>query len=195
MLPLLLSNEWFYGARGVMAIILGLFLFFNTTPSLFILVIACGLFILLASLQALFMIFGSHADEIVMIALESGVGTCLGMVIVVISGAGSLLTPNVTSVTVPMYIGMWAIAAGVFGIIHAVLRRSSLKMQGLWGLVISGVVAVLFGIGMILQRESGALSLRWLIAAFAVTYGILQLAVALLSAKLNQRDLNGEGVA
>ncbi|MBN1548125.1 MAG: DUF308 domain-containing protein [Syntrophaceae bacterium] len=195
MLPMLLSNEWFYGARGILAIILGLFLSFNTAPSLFILVIACGLFILLASLLSLFMIFRPHADEIVMIAIESGVGTCLGLVIVVVSGAGSLLTPNVTSVTVPMYIGMWAIAAGVFGIIHAVLRRSYLKMKGLWGLIISGVVAILFGVGMILQRESGVLTLRLLIAGFAATYGILQLAAALLSAKINHSDLTGKRVA
>jgi len=68
-------------------------------------------------------------------------------------------------------------------------------MQSLWGLVISGVLAILFGTGMILQRESGVLTLRLLIAGFAVTYGILQLAAALLSAKVNQRDLTGEGVA
>lgn len=72
---------------------------------------------------------------------------------------------------VPVYIGAWAIGTGAFGLIYAASLRS--QMQGAWALMLSSLLALLYGVWLILQRDAGVLSLRWLIAAFAVLYGVL----------------------
>jgi uncharacterized membrane protein HdeD (DUF308 family) len=149
----------------------------STDLSLYAFVIASGLFVLLESLLLLPLIFGRHVERILMAAIESGVGVCMGVIILFGSALGSLLIPDVTSVMVPIYIGSWAILTGVFGLIHTAMLKS--RMQGLWVLVLSSLLALLFGVWLIFHRNEGALSLQWLIAAFAILFGMLHLGVVI----------------
>jgi uncharacterized membrane protein HdeD (DUF308 family) len=177
MFQLMTRYLWVFSARGVLAILYGLFLFMSTDLSLYSFVIAAGLFVLLESLLLLPLIFGRHAEKILMVSIESGVGACIGVVILFGSTLGSLLIPSVTSVMVPIYIGSWAISTGVFGLIHTVMLKS--QMQGLWVLVLSSLLVLLFGVWIIFHGNEGALSLQWMIAAFAILFGVLHLGVVL----------------
>ena len=48
--------------------------------------------------------------------------------------------------------------------------------------MLSSMLALLCGVGLIMQKDAGALSLQWQIAVFAVLYGALQ-AVMMFNAR------------
>jgi uncharacterized membrane protein HdeD (DUF308 family) len=51
-------------------------------------------------------------------------------------------------------------------------------VEGEWMFIVSGVLAVLFGILLFLWPATGALAIAWLIGAMALVYGISLLALA-----------------
>jgi uncharacterized membrane protein HdeD (DUF308 family) len=174
---LITRYRWVFGARGVLAVLFGLWMFLSSDRSLYSFVMASGFFVLSESLLLLLIIFGRREENILTVAIESGIGAVIGVIILIGSGIGCLLIPSVTSVMVPLYIGSWAILTGVFGFINAAVLRS--RMQGLWVLVLSSLLALPFGVWLILQRNEGALSLQWMIAGFAIVYGLLLIFVAI----------------
>ena len=172
MLHLLRRYWWGFGVRGALAILYGLYLFLNRDLSLYAFVMASGFFVLIESLLLLIITFGRDVEKTGTISIEGILGSVIAAVIILGSGFGSMLMPGVTSVTVPVYIAVWAMVTGAFGLIHAASLRS--QMQGAWAFMLSGLLALLCGVWLIMQKDAGALSLRGLIAAFAVLYGLLQ---------------------
>ena len=55
-------------------------------------------------------------------------------------------------------------------IIGAIQLRK--EIEGEWLLILGGVVAILFGIMMFFQPAAGALAVVWMIATFAIIFGI-----------------------
>ena len=47
-----------------------------------------------------------------------------------------------------------------------------------WLLILSGIVSIIFGILLIAQPSAGALSIDWLLGAYALLFGILTLLLA-----------------
>ena len=172
MLQLLRRYWWAFVVRGALAIIYGLFLFIRRDLSLYAFVMASGFFVLTESLLLIIITFMRDAEKTRMISIEGILGSVIAAVIILGAGIGSMLMPGVTSVMVPVNIGVWAIVTGTFGLIHAANLRS--QMQGVWAFMLSSLLALLCGVWLILQKNAGALSLQWLIAAFAVLYGVLQ---------------------
>jgi len=172
MLKLLTRYWWVFGVRGALAIIYGLFLFISRDLSLYGFVMASGFFILTESLLLLIITFGRDVEKTLMISIESILGSVIAAVIILGAGVGSMLMPGVTSVMVPVNIGVWAIMTGALGLIHAASLKS--QMQVAWSFMLSSLPALLCGVWLIMQKDAGALSLRLLIAAFAVFYGVLQ---------------------
>ena len=172
MLQLLKRYWWVFDLRGALAILYGLFLFVSRDLSLYTFVMASGFFVLIESLLLLMITLGRNVERTRMIAIEGILGSVIATVIILGSGIGSMLIPGVTSVMVPIYIGVWAIVTGAFGLIHATGMRPQVHVA--WYFVLSSLLALLCGVWLILQKDAGALSLQWLIAAFAVLYGVLQ---------------------
>jgi uncharacterized membrane protein HdeD (DUF308 family) len=172
MLQLMKRYWWAFGVRGALAVLYGLFLFVSRDLSLYAFVMASGSFVLIESLLLIIITFGRDVEKTRMISIEGILGSVIAAVIILGSGFGSMLMPGVTSVMVPVYIGAWAIVTGAFGLTHAVSLRS--QMQGAWAFMLSSLLALLCGVWLIMQKDAGALSLLWLIAAFAVLYGMFQ---------------------
>ena len=76
-----------------------------------------------------------------------------------------------------LFIAGWAIAMGVFQIIGAIRLRKEIDNE--WTLGLSGAVAVLFGIILLVAPGAGALGLIWVIGAEAIVFGILLVMAAL----------------
>jgi len=173
MLDLLKRYWWAFGVRSALAILYGLFLFVSRDLSLYALVMASGSFVLIASVILLIITFGRNVGRQRMLSIEGMLGSLIAAVIIFGSGIGSMLMPGVTAVTVPVYIAVWAIVTGGFGLVHAARLKS--QVQGVWALALSSsLLAILCGVWLTVQRDAGALSLRFVIAGFAVLYGVLQ---------------------
>lgn len=75
------------------------------------------------------------------------------------------------------YIAIWAIATGVLQILAGIRLRK--QIQGEWLLVLGSLASVIFGIFLMAQPVAGALTMAWLIALYAVVFGVVLVFLAL----------------
>ena len=92
------------------------------------------------------------------------------------AGLLTFLMPGLSALVLLFFIAGWAIATGVFQIIGAIRLRKEIDNE--WLLILSGVISVLFGIGVMLAPGAGALALVWVIGTYAVITGALLVALA-----------------
>jgi len=74
------------------------------------------------------------------------------------------------------FIAGWVIATGVLQIVGAIELRNVIDDE--WWLILDGALSVLFGILLFIMPGAGAVALIWLIALFAIAYGVLMVAFA-----------------
>jgi uncharacterized membrane protein HdeD (DUF308 family) len=70
-----------------------------------------------------------------------------------------------------MFIGAWALVRGVFEVIAAFQLRK--ELDSAWLLGLSGAISIVFGAAMLMAPGAGALALVWLIAAYAILFGLI----------------------
>ena len=87
------------------------------------------------------------------------------------AGVITFLWPGITALTLLMIIAGWALIMGIFQIVAAIRLRKVIEREWLLGL--SGVASVIFGVLMIISPGAGALAVLWLIAAYAIVFGVL----------------------
>src|SRR5207237_10289298 len=102
-------------------------------------------------------------------------------------GAGivTLLWPGVTALVLVYIIAFWALVTGILEIVAAIRLRRVINNE--WWLVLSGVLSLVFGIALLVSPGAGALALVWLIAAYAVVFGVLLLGLAFRLRGISQR--------
>jgi uncharacterized membrane protein HdeD (DUF308 family) len=96
------------------------------------------------------------------------------LIVGVLGIAAGVLTfkwPGVTALALLMVIASWAVGVGVFQIVAAIRLRK--VIEGEWALALSGLLSIAFGVLMILLPGAGALALVWMIAANAISLGVL----------------------
>jgi uncharacterized membrane protein HdeD (DUF308 family) len=91
-------------------------------------------------------------------------------------GVLTLFHPGVTALALLFYIAIWAIATGVLEIVAAIRLRK--EIEGEWLLGLAGAASVLFGALLIARPEVGALAVLWLIAAYAIVFGVILVLLA-----------------
>ena len=91
-------------------------------------------------------------------------------------GIVTFLWPALTALTLLYFIAGWVIATGVLQIIGAIELRNVIEDE--WWLILDGALSVLFGILLFIMPGAGALALIWLIALFAIAFGILMIGFA-----------------
>ena len=87
------------------------------------------------------------------------------------AGIVTFIWPGMTALVLLLFIAAWAVVMGIFQIIAAIRLRK--EIQNEWLLGLSGVLSVLFGIIMFAQPGAGALAVIWVIAAYAIVFGVL----------------------
>lgn len=166
-----LARNWgWIMARGIFAIIFGFLTFAWPGLSLLTLVIFYGAFAFVDGVAALIAATtkGTPAPRW-WLALVGVIGIAAGLV--------TLFYPGITGIVLLYFIAFWAIAIGVFQIIGGIAMRK--EIEGEWMLVLSGILAILFGGLIIAYPLAGALSVAYIIASFAILQGVIMIAFSL----------------
>jgi uncharacterized membrane protein HdeD (DUF308 family) len=180
MLDLLSRNWWLLALRGLAAIIFGVMAFVWPAATIAVLVI----------------LFGAYAVADGVLAIAAALSNVVGQqrrwsillqgVVSLAIGIATFVWPNVTALTLLYLIAVWAITTGILEIVVAIeLRR---EMSNEWLLVLSGIASIVFGVLVIVFPGAGALSVLWMIAAYAVVIGVL-----LLGLSFRLRNLRKQG--
>jgi uncharacterized membrane protein HdeD (DUF308 family) len=85
--------------------------------------------------------------------------------------------PGLTAVFLVTIMGFSWLFSGALEIYAAIRLRKEIDNEG-W-LILSGVLSMLAGIFVIANPGGGALAMVWLIAAFAIVFGIFMILLAL----------------
>lgn len=169
-LDALARNWWLILLRGICAIIFGVLTFIWPGLTLLTLVLFYGAFSLLdGAFSIVAAVKGGAPMPRWWLALVGVLGIGVGII--------TLAWPQITGIVLLMFIAGWAIASGVLQIIGAIALRK--EIDGEWLLVASGILSVVFGALLIMYPGAGALSLAFVIGAFAVAYGILMIGFSL----------------
>jgi uncharacterized membrane protein HdeD (DUF308 family) len=170
----LARNWWILALKGVLAILFGVLAFLWPGLAWVVVVASFGAFALVDGTFSLVAALTGHGQGRRWWALV------LQGVLGISAGVLTLIWPEITQLALLVFIAWWAVATGVFAVVAAIrLRR---EIEGEWLLALSGILSVIFGatlvIALFVVPEAGALAVAWLIATFAVAYGVLMLILA-----------------
>lgn len=167
----MLARNWkSLAIRGAIAILFGIAIILLPGITIAALVTLFGLFIIVGGF--LFLVAGirqRRTDEPWWLLLLEGIlGVAIGIFI--------LIFPSIAALFLVFLIAAWAIMSGIFQIIAAIqLRR---QIEGEWLLILSGITSIIFGFLLAIFPSAGALTILWIIGAYTIFFGVLQLIVA-----------------
>jgi uncharacterized membrane protein HdeD (DUF308 family) len=174
MVRLMAQHWWAVLLRGICAILFGLMAF--AWPGL--------------TIAVLVLFWGAYALVDGVFAVVAGVRSKWGSVILlgvlgIVVGAVTFLWPAITAIALLYVIAFWAFLAGVLQIVAAVRLRHEIQGEWLW--ILSGVAMVILGGFLIARPGAGAVSVIWMIASFAIVWGILLVALSFRLKGVNAR--------
>jgi uncharacterized membrane protein HdeD (DUF308 family) len=163
------KNWWLVLLRGIAAIVFGVLAFVWPGLTLLTLILFYGAYVLVDGvLSIIAAVTGGAPAPRWWLAIVGLLGIGAGIL--------TFLWPGITGLVLLFFIAGWAIAVGIFQIIGAIRLRKEIENE--WLLILSGVVSVLFGIGILLVPGAGALALVWVIGFYAIVEGVLYIALA-----------------
>jgi uncharacterized membrane protein HdeD (DUF308 family) len=170
MLENISRNWWLYALRGVAAIIFGVVAFTRPGQALQALVLVFGAY---AFIDGIFAIFAGIAsisffDSWWAVLLEGVAGVVIGLL--------TFFWPNITALVMLYFIGAWALITGIFEIVAAIQLRRVITDE--WMLILGGLLSIGFGIMLFFFPGIGAMSMIWVIAVYAVVFGISEIVFA-----------------
>jgi uncharacterized membrane protein HdeD (DUF308 family) len=168
---------WAFALRGVAAVLFGILAFAWPGLTLTVLVLFWGAYALVDGVLALIAAFRVEHDHRWGLLLEGLVGIAAGIV--------TFLYPGLTALVLLYIIAFWALLTGALELVAAVRLRKVIQNE--WWLVLGGIASMLFGIVLIAAPGAGAVAVVWLIAAYAVIFGVLMIALALRLHGMSQR--------
>ena len=171
MLALLAKNWWVVAVRGIAAIVFGVAAFIWPGVTVIALVYLFGAYALVDGVFAV--ISAVRGDP-----ATRGHGlyvTVLGIVSI-IAGIGAFILPGITALTLLYIVAFWAIVTGAFALLAAVRLRK--EITGEFWMALGGIASIAFGILAIVFPGSGLLSIIWLLAFYAVVFGVTLLGLS-----------------
>lgn len=156
---------WLILLRGIAAVAFGLLALFMPGIAGLSLVLLWGVYTLadgILSLVAGIVGNGATTGSRWWLALTGLLGIAAGLI--------AFFAPGLTATVLLIFIAVWSIAIGVMAIIGAIKLRK--EIEGEWLLILSGAIAIIFGLLMFTRPASAALAVVWMIATFAIIFGI-----------------------
>ena len=166
----LARNWWLLALRGVAGILFGIVAFVWPGATLAALILVFGAYVFVDGIFAVVAGIGMRRQLSLwwLVLLEGVAGIILGLL--------TFRSPDITALVLLTFIAAWSIITGIFEIATALRLRKVIANE--WLLILSGVVSIIFGILLIAQPAAGAISIVWLLGAYALLFGILTLMLA-----------------
>jgi uncharacterized membrane protein HdeD (DUF308 family) len=167
---ILFRNWWVLLLRGLAAIAFGALVWFQPGISLAALVLLFGAYSMADGILGVWTAIAGRKEHEHwwLLLLEGLLGIGVGVL--------TFLVPGITALALLFYIAVWAIATGVLEIVAAIRLRK--EIEGEWLLILSGLASVVFGVLLMAQPGVGALAVLWLIATYAIVFGVLLVILA-----------------
>ena len=170
MVEQLIRNWGWIALRGIVAIAFGVLTFVYPGITLVTLVMLFGAY---AIVDGVFMVVSAIANR----KTQPRWGTLVfGGILGIAAGVVTYLWPAITAVALLAIIASWAMVMGIIEITVAIRLRK--EIDGEWVLILSGLLALAFGVLMIMNPGPGALAVVLWIGAYAVISGGLLLVLA-----------------
>lgn len=180
---LLASNWWAAALRGVCAILIGSFAIIAPAVTLIALVMIFAAYSLVDGVFAIVLaIRGARRHE------RWG-WLALNGVISIAAAAIALFYPALTAIAFGILFAVWALISGVTSIVAALQLSSD---HGRWWLLLTGLIALFFGVWAVWDVNLGMLALSYLIGFQALFAGFALLALAY---RLRARNAEGRASA
>jgi len=181
MISALVRNWWAFVARGVLAILFGLYaLLFPGVTMLSLVLLFAGYCIVDGTFAIAGAVRAVKAGERWGLLILEGIVDLL-------AAAAAVLMPGLTVVLFVLLIAAWALLTGVL------LLMTALKVDadhGRWWMALGALASLLYGALLVIAPLMGAVVLTWWIGAYAIIFGIALLTAAFrLRAKLKQSPL------
>lgn len=156
---------WVPVVRGISGIVFGIIAFAYPGLALATLVLLFGAW---ALIDGVFRVVGATAGR----ASDPDWGFHLIIGILgILVGFLTFRAPGITALALIIYVAAWALMVGAAEIAFAVRLRK--EMKGEWFLILMGVASIIFAVLLLWNPGPGALALLWLIASYAVVFGVL----------------------
>jgi uncharacterized membrane protein HdeD (DUF308 family) len=135
---------------------------------------------------ALVLLFGAYAlvDGVLTIAaaVTGRASRSWGWLLVeglagIAAGIVAFVWPDVAATALLYLIAAWAFVTGLFEIVAAIRLRHEIENE--WALALGGLASVLLAVAIVVWPGASALALVWLIAAYAILFGILLIVLGL----------------
>jgi uncharacterized membrane protein HdeD (DUF308 family) len=166
----LARNWWVLMLRGLVAILFGVFAFASPGITLASLILLFGGYCLADGLMAAWTALSNRKQQ------ENGWLLLIGGLLGIGVGLLTLFRPAVTGLALLFYIAIWAVATGVVQVLTAIRLRQEIANE--WMLVLAGLASVALGALLMARPGAGALAALWLIASYAIVFGVLLVALA-----------------
>lgn len=171
LLGLLGRTWWILLVRGLLAIGFGVVAYTSPGITLATLVLLFGSF---ALVSGVFEVIGalkerSSREHWWLLLLEGLLGIAVGVL--------TLRAPEITGLALVLYIAAWALVTGVLQIVAAIRLREEIEGE-LW-LGLSGLLSVATGVVLMVSPGAGAIGLLWVIAGFAIAWGVVLILLGL----------------
>jgi uncharacterized membrane protein HdeD (DUF308 family) len=165
MLEMLSRYWWAFVVRGIFAILFGILAYAWPGITLATLIIFFGAYVLIDGILLVIKTIGKwgERDDRWLLLLEGLLGIGIGVI--------TFVAPGITAVALIFFIAAWSLATGVLEIAAALRLRKEIQGEG-W-MILSGIASILFAILVMFFPGAGALGLLWLIAAYAIIFGVM----------------------
>ena len=171
MLANILSRYWWMILlRGLAWLVFGILIFRQPAISLVTLTLLFGAFALVDGIANTVSAIGGRREN-----ENWGVLLLTGLAGIAI-GALTFYDPTITALGLLFYIAIWVTGTGLLQVVAGIRLRK--EIEGEFWLILSGLVSIALGVFLVARPGAGALSVLWLIATYAIVFGVILIVLA-----------------
>ena len=172
--------RWVLGLHGLASVVFGVMILAWPGISVYALTIVFGAYTLATGIVEFGTAFTAQMrEERAWLILRGLLGITVGVLV--------FAWPEISALALLYVIGAYAVAFGVLCV--GASFRLPLDGRDTASMILTGLVAIVFGIVIFAEPGAGALAMLGLIAAFALVTGIVELAVSIAGEKLLEQKV------